>query len=263
MMELVNLINQYSGLLNVMVAFITAIITLIYVIFKYKKMKASQDSLKLAIKQFKVDKQPCIVYKTIKSEGTHCFYKQRRQLHINLKIENIGDAPAMSIYVFSYLQLQNSNLKSKVNMDYLPDYVPFLKAGTKTKVSVRYETDEINLLLEDLSVTSAKNVHRINTDATREAYKGVDLVIEIYYKNLLGQWFVNERHTEVLEVLERKENGKTQIVNPPNSLKEDVWFELQLIATAFSKCDIRMADKQEIKEKLEPYGRYREMGNDE
>lgn len=52
-------------------------------------------------------------------------------------------------------------------------------------------------------------------------------------------------------------------MNPPNSLKEDVWFELQLIATAFSKCDIRMADKQEIKEKLEPYGRYREMGNDE
>ena len=102
MMELVNLINQYSGLLNVMVAFITAIITLIYVIFTYKQMKASQDSLKLAIKQFKVDKQPCIVYKTIKSEGTHCFYKQRRQLHINLKIENIGDAPAMSIYVFSY-----------------------------------------------------------------------------------------------------------------------------------------------------------------
>lgn len=58
-------------------------------IFTYKQMKASQDSLKLAIKQFKVDKQPCIVYKTIKSEGTHCFYKQRRQLHINLKIENI------------------------------------------------------------------------------------------------------------------------------------------------------------------------------
>ena len=76
MMELVNLINQYSGLLSVMVAFITAIITLIYVIFTYKQMKASQDSLKLAIKQFKVDKQPCIVYKTIKSEGTHCFYKQ-------------------------------------------------------------------------------------------------------------------------------------------------------------------------------------------
>ena len=99
MMELVNLINQYSGLLNVMVAFITAIITLIYVIFTYKQMKASQDSLKLAIKQFKVDKQPCIVYKTIKSEGTHCFYKQRRQLHINLKIENIGDAPV--IYALS------------------------------------------------------------------------------------------------------------------------------------------------------------------
>ena len=98
-MELVNLINQYSGLLNVMVAFITAIITLIYVIFTYKQMKASQDSLKLAIKQFKVDKQPCIVYKTIKSEGTHCFYKQRRQLHINLKIENIGDAPV--IYALS------------------------------------------------------------------------------------------------------------------------------------------------------------------
>lgn len=263
MIELFSLMNSYSGLLSVGVSAITAIITLIYVIFTYRQLMASQDSLKMVVKQIKVDKQPCIVYENIETIGSNCFCGKRRQLHINLELENIGDAPAMSIYVFSYLRLQNNNEISNVNMEYLPDYVHFLKVGSKIEVSTRYETDEINLLLEDLSVTSAKNIHRVKTDPSKESYRGTDLVIELYYKNLLGQWFINERHIQILDVLEKKEDGETEIVEPPNSLKSDVWFELQLIASAFSKSDIRMVDKQEIKDKIEVYKRDRQFSESE
>ena len=263
MCEALNAVNEYAGVLSVAVSFITAAITLIYVIFTYKQMKATQDTLKASLKQIKVDKQPCIVYKEIKTEGTNCFYKKRRQLHVNLKLQNIGDAPAMSIYVFSHLELQYSEETLRyVNMEYLPDFVPFLKVGSKVDVSTRYETNEINLLLEDLSVASAKNIHRVNTDATKERYKYANLVIEIYYKNILGQWFKNERHIEVLGILETKENDKKAMVKPANSLKDNVWFELQLIAPAFSQSDIGMVDGREIKDKLKSYERYRPFVDD-
>lgn len=258
MEDILYFINTYSGVLSVAVSLITAIITLIYVIFTYKQMRASQDALKMSVKQLKVDKQPCVVYKQIKTEGSNCFYKTRRQLHINMKLQNIGDSPAMSIYVFSHLKLQYSEkTMGIVDMEYLPDFVPFLEVGSKVNVSTRYETNEINMLLEDLTVASAKNIHRISTDASKSPYKNTDLVIEIYYKNILGQWFKNERCIEILDILERKENGETELVNPPNSLKDDVWFELQLIAPEFSQSDIIMVEENEIKDKLQEYSRYR------
>lgn len=258
MKEILNIINNYTGVLSVIVSLITATITLVYVIFTYRQMRAAQETLKMSIKQMKVDKQPCIVYKEIKTEGTNCFCKKRRQLHIKLKLQNIGDAPAMSIYVFSHLELKYSEeMVKSVNMDYLPDFVPFLKVGSKVDVSTRYETKEINLLLEDLSVAEAKNIHRINTNPAREPYKHTDLVIEVYYKNILGQWFKNERRCQILDILERKEDGKKEKVQPPNSLKDDVWFELQLIASSFSQSNIKMINEQEIIFRLEDYEQYR------
>lgn len=174
-----------------------------------------------------------------------------------MKIQNIGDSPALSIYVFSHLKLQHSGNDNRVNMYYLPDFVPFLKVGIDTDVSVRYEEYEINKLLEDLSIAEAKNINRINTDATKTVFKNTSLVIEIYYKNLSGQWFKNIRSIEVLDVLEKKEGKKKKVISPPNSLKKDVWFELRLINPAFSNSNIVIVEEDEIKNKLQKYLDYR------
>lgn len=258
MNNILHFANTYSGVLSVAISSITAIITLIYVLFTYRQMRAAQDALKMSAKQLKVDKQPCIVYKEIETSGSNCFYKTRRQLHISMKLQNIGDAPALSIYVFSHLKLQYSEKALQiVNMEYLPDFIPFLEVNSKIDVSTRYETYEINMLLEDLTVSSAKNIHRIKTDASKPPYKNADLVIEVYYKNMLGQWFKSERCIEILDILEKEDSGEKKTVNPPNSLKDDVWFELRLVPSAFSQSDIIMVDVNELKDKLQCYERER------
>ena len=255
---MIDIINYYSGILSVVISLITALVTLIYVVFTYKQMKAAQEGLKISAKQTKTEKQPCIVYNEIDAQGSECFWEERRQLHINLELENIGDSPAMSIYVFSYFKLQYANEPTNiVNMYYLPDFIPFLKADSRVSVSTRYEEKEIYRLLEDLSISHAKNMQRIKSDPTRPAYKSPELVIEIYYKNILGQWFKNERCTEVLEVLEETEQGEFKIVIPPDALNEDMHFKLRLIAQEFALSDLRLVDEDEVERKLKPFERHR------
>lgn len=258
---MLEIINHYSGVLSVVVSSITAIVTLIYVVFTYNQMKAAKDGLKMSAKQIRTEKQPCIVYNEIYAQGTECFWKERRQLHIELKLENIGDSPAMSIYVFSHFKLQYANDPSDVvNMYYLPDFIPFLKVDSSVNASTRYEQNEIYRLLEDLSISHAKNIQRVKSDPTKPVYKCPELVVEIYYKNILGQWFKNERRTEILDVLEKTNDGELKRLYPPNALKDDKQFELQLIAQEFALSNISLVDEAEIHRKLEPFERDRPFG---
>ena len=253
-MNILELLNTYSGVLNLVVSFIMAIITLVYVVFTYKQAQAAQNALKTTIKQIKVEKQPCVVYENVKGVGSDCFGNGRRQLHIQLELENIGNSPAMSVYVFSYLELQHIKSESNiVNMYYLPDFVSFIKENSKVEVSTRFEEDEINLLLEDLSIASAKNIQRIKDDPTRFPYLGTTLVIEIYYKDILGQWFKNVKHISIAEIEENNKRGKGKVISPANLLKDNVWFGLRFIAPQFSKNSIEMVEEAEIKEKLKLY----------
>lgn len=258
MSDLLIFVNKNVAIFDVLVSLVTAIITLVCVIFTFWQARIAQKALKTASMQMRVEKQPCIVYEDIKTEGTNCFWEDRRQLHINLTLQNIGDSPAMCVYVFSHLELQYAeDGNGIVDMYYLPDFVPYINVGSKADASIRYEEVEIDLLIEDLSIGAVKNAQRIKTDATRESYKGTVLVVETYYKNMLGQWFKNERHVEILDILERKEGGKKEIVDPPNSLKDDVWFELELIAPAFSLSNIQTVDEKEIKDRLIAFERDR------
>ena len=105
MNEILYSINAYSGLLSIAVAVITAGITLVYVIFTYKQMKSAQSSSEAAIQQIKLSNQPCVIYEEINTYGTECFSGERRQLAIEVNLENVGDSPAISVYTFSKLQL--------------------------------------------------------------------------------------------------------------------------------------------------------------
>ena len=255
---MLEIINSYSGIISIAISLITAIVTLIYVVFTYRQMKAAQAGLKMSARQIKTEKQPCIVYKQIEAYGTECFSEDRRQLHIELELENIGDSPAISIYVFSHFKLQYVNEPSDiVNMEYLPDFIPFLKADSTVSASTRYETYEIFRVLEDLGISHVKNMQRIKSNPSKSAYQSPELVIEIYYKNIMGQWFKNERRVEVLDVLGKTDQGDYKPLNPPDSLEDDMEFELQLIAQEFALSNLKLVDENEIKAKLKPYERYR------
>lgn len=262
-MELIQNINaNYSGILSVIVAAITAIITLVYVVFTFKQMQAAQKSAELASKQMRLSNQPCVVVDISQTAGSPCFPDStRRQLNIALELENIGDSPALELYTLSYLELQHiknvSDGSSIVDMFYYPDYRKYLKANSKDTASVSYETDEINMLVEDLRYCHEKNMSRIRTNPSKHPYHGTVLVVEVYYKNLLGQWFKNTLRQEISWLIDknappRKTHNLNENTIPPCILGRETSFSLQLIAPRFSAAGIELVSAEDVKEKLEP-----------
>lgn len=282
-----NINNNYANVIGFMVSFMTAIITTIYVIFTYKQVKVAEQSIALAEQsatysqlavtanqemvesmnqQIKQANNPCIVPEITKSHGTSCFYKTRRQLHINFEIKNIGDSPAISIYAFAWFKLKHTlcDGKDNVAMYFLPDYIPNLEVNKKNKFSVRFETDEIKALINDLSRAYSLNTERINTDPSKAAYPDTDLVLRIYYKNIAGQWYEVTYIREILSIevkgksFEDKKSNKTKIKAfeksvPPQSLDNRDVFELEFISEMFSLLDIKLVDEDKIEKLLSPF----------
>ena len=263
-MEIIQFINtNLSGILSVVVSGITAVITLIYVVFTYKQMRATQKSVELTLEQMKTSNQPCVAVEIADTNGSACFTESgRRQLWIELKLENIGDSPALEVYVLSHMELQHTKNVSDgsniVDMDYYPDYLKYIKPDATQTVDLRYETNEINMLVEDLRYCHEKNVHRLHTNPYKHHYHGTVLVVEVYYKNLLGQWFKNTLKQQISWLVDknappRKTNNLNENTIPPCLLKEDTEFTLQLVSNRFSPAGIELVNVEEIQEKLSPY----------
>lgn len=262
-METLQYINEnLSGVLSVAVAVIAAFITLVYVIFTYKQMKAAQNATEIAIKQLRLGNQPCIIAEIAQTYGSKCFSGTRRQLHIELTLENVGDSPALCVYTFAYLELQHTrnitNGSNIVNMDYVPDFNKCLKAGNQAKSFVGFETSEINMLVEDLRIEHEKNVQRLRVNPYQTPYRGTVLVIEIYYRNVLGQWFKNTLRQEIRWLNDknakpRKTNDINENTIPPCLLNENTEFELQLVSPKFSVFSTNLVEAKEIEHKLEQY----------
>lgn len=265
-MELLQYIDtNFSGVLSVSVSAITALVTLIYVIFTYKQMKASQVSTETAIKQLQLNNQPCIITEISKTYGSKCFSGTRRQLLVELNLENVGDSPALSVYVFAYLDLQHTKHKitssNIVEMYFLPDFIKCIKVSEKVSASVHFETPEINMLLEDLKIAHEKNMTRVQVDPYQSAYLGTVLVIETYYRNVLGQWFKNTIRQEILWLNDlhaqpRKTNNLNENTIPPCTLDQDTEFELKLVSPRLSVLSTELIDSTIIEEKIEQYSHY-------
>lgn len=262
-MELLQYINtNLSGVLGVVVAIITALITLVYVVFTYKQMKTAQNATETAIKQLQLNNQPCIIAEISQTYGSKCFSETRRQLNIHIQLENVGDSPALTVYTFAHLELQHikhaQNGSSTVNMDYLPDFIKCIKMGEQAKASVRFETFEINMLVEDLRINHEKNLKRLITNPYQSHYRGTVLVIEVYYRNVLGQWFknilrqeiswLNDKHAEP-----RKTNDVNENTIPPRILEKNTEFKLQLVSPKLSVFKTDLIEPQVIEEKLSRY----------
>lgn len=259
---LVELNSNYSGVLSLLISVLTAITTIIYVVITNKQVKITKISLEQMEKHFKLNNQPCIIPKITSTEGSKCFYKTRRQLHINLDIENVGDSPALCVYTVGYLKLKHiqNDGSDIVDMYYLPDYISKVSINQVESSSIRFETKEIRLLIKDLEVNYRLNMERIATDASISPFKGTDLVIKVFYKNIVGQWFESTLTQEIAWLIntsennsERKTNSLNEVTIPPKELYPDTSFELQLVSERLSPVEIRIIELEQVKETIERY----------
>ena len=130
--------------------------------------------------------------------------------------------------------------------------------GEQAKSSVRFETFEINMLVEDLRINHEKNVKRLIVNPYQPHYRGTVLVVEVYYRNVLGQWFKNTLRQEISWLNDkhaepRKTNNINENTIPPRLLEDNTKFELQLVSPKLSVFETDLVEAKVVEDKLSQY----------
>ncbi len=259
----VDINNNYSNLLSLIVSIIIAVITLLYVIFTYKQMKATKESVKMLINQINLDKQPCVV-PVIKKGYSHAEIDNgRRWLIIEFDLNNIGTFSAVSVMIVSHLNLKYTTTKKgthEVPMTSTIEYQPFIAVNEKKELFVAYENKEIEYLIKDLEISYNKNVERLKNAPHLNHYRGTTLIIQIFYKNLLGQWFKTELSQEIAwfndNNLQINGHNLNSITVPPNELNPKHDVDLQFSWLSNSQIDINPIDTSEVNRIIKNYSQH-------
>ena len=254
--------NDFAAVISCIISMITAVTTIIYVVFTYRQMKATQDSVKLLQVEMKQDKQPCIVV-SIKRvySGSANASNGRRWMPVEFSLENISDAPALSIFVISHLELQHVHVSSgqkNINMFSGPLFIPSLKAGVSQNESLHYENKQIDLMFQDLFTCLQKDWKRLATDPYQNHFRGTELVIQVFYKNLNGQWFESKITQEIAWAFDETTKKMTnhnlnEFTFPPRAVTMKDSFELQLVSLNLSPLQVHMVDQKKVDKALIPY----------
>lgn len=253
--------NNYAALLACVISLISAVTTVVYVVFTHKQMKAAQDSVQLMQTEMKQNKQPCLIPIISRVYSDKALSNGRRFMPIDFCVENVGDAPALSVYAISHLELKHIKTKDEsriVNMFSGPYSIHCVKVGEKQDVRLHYEEDEISIMFQDLAINMQKNRDRIRNCPSKNAYRGTDLVLQIYYKNLSGQWFSTTLRREICWAMddvtkEKNKHNLNEYTFPPRMITDDTTFELVLSWLYNPQIKTEMINEEDVFQTLECY----------
>lgn len=227
--------NDYAAVLGTISNLLLVIVTLIYVMLIYDQGQQLEKTHKTSV-------TPILVPEIIKTHGTE-YFGNRRQLSLEYKIKNIGDGPALQIY--SKIELNHQYVESKDCNDLFEySYLASLASMEEDKLHMHFEKEKIEKMIEDLSIGHAKNMYRIKVNPSQKSYSGPDIVIELIYSNIHGQFFKTLLSREILGLKNYikndvdNENDEIIYFNPDNKLKDDEPFELSLINPIFQSLEV-------------------------
>lgn len=253
--------NNYAAVLALLVSTITAIITLVYVVFTHNQMKAAQESAHLMEKDLILGRQPCIVPSITKINSNAALSNGRRQMPVFVNLNNIGDAPALSVYCIGYLVLHHTKLSDGstiVDMFTGPYYLPSVKINEDCDAHIHFENRQIDLLFADLEVSMEKNWERIEKNPSKHHFRGTDIVLVVFYKNMLNQWFESKLTREIVwakDKIERipKDGNLNKYTYPPQKITSTTSFELQMISQTLSPLTIQPVTEKHVQDELIRY----------
>ncbi len=263
MIEFIKALNtDFAAVISCIISLITAVTTIVYVVFTYRQVKATQDSVKLMQVEMKQEKQPCMIVSINQVySGCASATNGRRWMPVEFSIENISDTPALSIFAISHLELQSLYVsvgQKNVNMFSGPLFIPYLKAGVSHNGSLHYENEQIDLMFKDLLASMQKNWKRLETNPYQHSFRGTELVIQVFYKNLNGQWFESKLTREIVWAFDEITKTKTkhnlnEFTFPPREITPEDSFELQMTSPYLSPLQVHMVNREEVDKALSPY----------
>lgn len=239
--------DNYSSILNVLLTFILVATTLVYVILTNKIAKSSHESVKEAQNQLSLSKVPVLMPEVIDATGTDYFGDERRQLHVKVKVKNIGDSPAIKIYAQIMFEYKHVEFEY---YDELYEYTFIGNIGTDGEIEaeMHFETVKIEKMIEDLTIRHAKNSFRVKNNPRQSAYQGPDLKLRLIYSNVHNQYFETEYITEILslDAFKRKDEKDRYIFwFSDKKIEDNEPFKLMFKNPIFDTLEFNKIDKEE------------------
>lgn len=229
---LISINNDYAAVLSTIFSLLLVIVTLIYVMLTYRQVQQLE-------KEHKISVVPTLIPEIIETTGS-AYFADRRQLCVKLKIQNIGDGPALRIYSRMKIKYNNVDFKDYDEL-YEYSYLGSLAPMKEDELEMHFETKKIEKMMEDLSIQHAKNTYRVKVNPSQKAFIGPFLVIELVYSNIHGQFFKTKYSREILGLIAYKRSGEEDqniFWRSENELKDEEPFKLSLINPIFQSFDV-------------------------
>ncbi len=262
----ITFLENHAGVLGLISSFLMLLVTAIYAYITWWQARYSKKTLLESIKQNREERQPYIVPTIVRVGG--CSFETsantRLQLSFEYKLENVGDSAAVTIYTLLYAKMEYQADKL-VYAHLLPNYEHSLKIGQEIEDRLHFETEEFRDIVEDLEISSTKNIKRIETDATVTPFRGPTIILRTLYKNMLGQWFESVLEQELLDIEKPSkkpekevdvEGKKIKIKKPGvrvtnKNIKAGEFYEGQMINPCYSILTRRMIDYDYVSKVLD------------
>ena len=186
--------TDYANLLSFGASLLLVVVTIIYAGYTYRQVTYSR-------KQFLLDKQPYVIPSILTrnfSDFEESETQHTRTLRLEYKIANVGAEPAFSVQPFvSAAYPVGDSMAELKNFGLVPYSYTYLTAGEEKRGAVSlYEkgTDTENEGLEKiypaLGCRLADSGEIIPEESGKRKQFPV-LTLSVYYRNLVGQWFVS------------------------------------------------------------------------
>lgn len=252
-MSILQWISENDNIIQVICSVCMLLVTILYVVFTWKQSKYTKEAMLEAIKQAKEDRQPCIIPTIERVSGAALATSRnlRIQLGFHYRLENVGDSTAVSIYALLYAKMQHTHKKKLVYAHLIPKYNYSIGVGRAVEGNIHFETSQFRDIVEDLEISHAKNVKRIETNPYQESYKGPEIILRVLYKNMMGQWFESELEQELLEITYNSKDGNDsgEMVTNQDVAAGDIYIGC-MINPCYSLLNRRMVSDDYVKEVL-------------
>ena len=183
------------AIIQIIINIVLVIITAIYVIY-------TRNLVVLTLKQYNMSSNPVIGIKIKEITISKLFDNGRRNMSIQVELMNIGNGPALDIFIDSEIQYRYTDIKGHVKIPsrFEPAIIPFLKSGESYSgldIYPCFGNQSVIHFFDDYRESSRLNLHRIETKPYETPYNCSILKIFIYYRNNLEQYFESIYTTEI------------------------------------------------------------------
>lgn len=189
---LLNNTNLFLLVSNIILVFVTGV----YVYLTKKILDSTKKEIELSY-------SPVIGIEIQDMKIGPMWGENRRELSVNLNLVNLGNAPAIRVWVDSEIILKFTDIRGEkiIPARFEPVQIPFIRQGdaiNNRNISQFFGNTCVSKLIFDFLQEDLKNRERLQNNPSQEPIHSSRLKVFVYYKNHLDQFFMSIYETTIM-----------------------------------------------------------------